>query len=101
MLISTVLQFHSNFSRVLRELEMTVSATEVFTEQLSTNASLMIRDHCKVNVFKSFSAAKKRNLQIITSKREIQGRDVDKNRNKNINSSTYYFWILIINHVLW
>ena len=87
MLISTILQFHSNFSRVLREF----SATEVFTEQLSTNASLMIRDHCKVNVFKSFSAAKKRNLQITTSKREIQGRDVDKNHNKNINSSTYYF----------
>lgn len=87
MLISTILQFHSNFSRVLREL----SATEVFTEQLSTNASLMIRDHCKVNVFESFSAAKKRNLQITTSKREIQGRDVDKNHNKSINSSTYYF----------
>lgn len=91
MLISTILQFHSNFSRVLRELETTVSATEVFTEKLSTNASLMIRDQCKVNVFKSFLAAKKRNLQITTSKREIQGRDVDKNSNKNINSSTYYF----------
>ena len=87
MLISTILQLHSNFSRVLRKL----SATEVFTEQLSINASLMIRDHCKVNVFKTFSAAKKRNLQITTSKREIQGRDVDKNHNKSINSSTYYF----------
>ena len=89
MLISAILQFHSNFSRVLRK--STVSATEVFTEQLSTNASLMTRDYCKVNVFKSFSVAKKRNLQITTSKREIQGRDVDKNHNKNINSSTYYF----------